>query len=341
MSDSIGVALVGCAHTPHAWSYARALTASRSAHLVGVYDESADLAQSIAGLFHSRSCSDAEALIRSPDVSAVVICSETVKHRWYVELAAHAGRHVLCEKPIATTLDDAEAIVDSCRRGDVQLHTASVARFSPLVDDIRTTIRSGQLGELIAMVGGNRGRPPLPPAYPDWITTPEQAGGGALLDHSVHVTDAMRHVSGLDAVTVTAESGALLWDCGVEDVALLSVVFERGVVASVDPSWSVPASNPWDYDFFLRILGTRGSMSIDDTAESVRLVSADSGGGLRLVPFGTDVDAAMVEAFVASVRAGRVLEPCADGDDGVRALEIALAGYQSAAGGQPVQISTR
>jgi predicted dehydrogenase len=59
-------------------------------------------------------------------------------------------------------------------------------------------------------------------------------------------------------------------------------------------------------------------------------VSASAGGGLRLVPFGVDVDAAMVEAFVASIRAGEVLGPCATGDDGLRALEIALAGYAAA-----------
>jgi predicted dehydrogenase len=341
MTDGIGVALVGCAHTAHAWSYARALTESPSAHLVGVHDERPELAQAISAQFGSPYHPDVEALVRSPEVSAVVICSETLRHRWYVELAATAGRHVLCEKPIATSLDDAAAIVDACQDAGVQLHLAFVARFTPLVQDVRSTVQSGHLGDLISMVGGNRGRPPLPPAYPDWITQTEQSGGGALIDHSVHVTDAMRHISGLEAVSVTAEVDGLLWGCGVEDAALLSVVFDRGVVASVDPSWSVPAGNPWDYDFFPRILGTQGSMRINDTSESVRLVSGRAGGGLRLVPFGIDADAAMVEGFVASIGAGRVLEPCASGHDGVRALEIALAGYASAAAATPVQVPAR
>jgi len=65
-------------------------------------------------------------------------------------------------------------------------------------------------------------------------------------------------------------------------------------------------------------------------AESLRLVSKHRGGGLRLLPFADDVDAAMVEGFVASIRAGHLLGPCAHGEDGLRALEVALAGYEAA-----------
>jgi hypothetical protein len=106
-------------------------------------------------------------------------------------------------------------------------------------------------------------------------------------------------------VRVTAETDSLFWGSGVDDMALLSLVFDGGAVGGVDPSWSVPAGNPWDYDFFLRIVGTKGSVSVTDLAESVQLVSGSAGGGLRLVPFGVDIDALMVEAFVASIRPGR------------------------------------
>jgi predicted dehydrogenase len=132
---------------------------------------------------------------------------------------------------------------------------------------------------------------------------------------------------------VAAETGSLLWDAGVEDCALLSLVLDNGGAASLDPSWSVPADNPWDYDFFLRLVGTGGSVDLDDLAESVRAVGPRLGSGLRLVGFADDPDAAMIEAFCASVREGRPVGPCATGTDGLRALEVALAGYESAAGG--------
>ena len=338
MTSRLGVAIVGLAHTPHAWSYARALTTSSAARLVGVFDPDPRLGAQIADEFGSTSYREAASLVESADVEAVVVCSATVEHRPLVELAAAAGKHVVCEKPIATTVEDARAMVDACRRADVQLHSAFVSRFSPLVQQVCGLVRAGELGDLVAMVGGNRGRPPLPPHYPTWITTASESGGGALIDHSVHVTDAMRHVGGREVVRVSAEVGSLLWDCGVDDVALLSLVFDGGMVASVDPSWSVPAGNPWDYDFYLRILGTQGALQITDTAESLQLVTRTQAEGMRLVPFGTDVDAAMLDAFVASVRAGELLSPCADGIDGLRALEIALAGYQAAETGTTVRM---
>ncbi|MEO6123937.1 MAG: Gfo/Idh/MocA family oxidoreductase, partial [Ilumatobacteraceae bacterium] len=144
------------------------------------------------------------------------------------------------------------------------------------------------------------------------------------------VTDIMRHVSGLEVSTVAAEVDSLLWESGVDDMALMSLTFDNGAIGSVDPSWSVPAGNTWDYDFYLRVIGTKGSVSINDLAESLQLVSPAVAPGMRLVPFGVDIDALMVDAFVASVRSGQLISPCADGTDGLRALEIALAGYESA-----------
>lgn len=331
----LGVAILGAAHLTHAWAYARALTDSPNARLIGIHDAEPDHARWIRQDFGVPFLEDARALVASPDVDAVVVCSANAEHRAHVELAASLGRHVLCEKPIATTAEDARAMIAACRQAGVQLHVAFVSRFLPLVARTREAVRSGRLGDLVGLVGGNRGRPPLPPAYPSWITDPVAAGGGALIDHSVHVTDVMRHISGLEVSEVSAEVGSLLWDCGVDDVAILSLRFENGAVGSVDPSWSVPSGNPWDYDFYLRLVGTEGSLDITDAAESLHVVSSREGGprGVRHASFAEDADRALVEGFLASVRAGSVQEPCATGEDGLRALEIALAGYRSSASG--------
>lgn len=324
----------------HAWAYAKALSESPGARLVGVHDPERDHTRWIRQEFAIPDVPDAGELLASPEVEAVVVCSANADHRPHVELAASLGRHVLCEKPVATTLEDARAMVAACASADVQLHLAFVSRFLPMVSRARTAVRDGTLGDLIGMVGGNRGRPPLPPTYPGWITDPVAAGGGALIDHSVHVTDAMRHVSGLEVTQVSAEAGALLWDLEVDDVAVVSLRFDNGAVGSVDPSWSVPADNPWDYDFYLRLVGTEGSLDLNDAAESLRVVTTREDGprGLRHASFAEDADRAMVEAFLRSVRTGVVQEPCATGEDGVRALEIALAGYRSAAAGSAVDI---
>jgi predicted dehydrogenase len=273
---------------------------------------------------------DLDALLGSSDLDAVIVCSPTAQHRRHVEAAAAAGCHVLSEKPLATTVADARAMVEACRHAGVQLHTAFVSRFLPHVRSVKQALDSGTLGDVVGLRAGNRGRPPLPPHYPGWITDPGQAGGGALIDHSVHLTDLVRHLTGHEVARVAAETGTLLWGAAVEDCALLSLVLDNGAVAGLDPSWSVPAGSPWDYDFYLRLVGTSGSVDLDDLAESVQVVSGRAGGGLRLAGFAEDPDAAMIAGFCSSVREGRRLDPCASGEDGLRALEVALAGYASA-----------
>jgi predicted dehydrogenase len=333
MSQPLGVAIVGCAHRPHAWSYARALSGSPSARLVAVFDEDPALGHSVADDFGARWTDDLAGLLASGEVDAVVVCSPTARHRHDVELAAAAGCHVLCEKPLATTSEDGRAIVGACREAGVQLHVAFVSRFLPHVRSAKAALDAGTLGEVIGLRAGNRGRPPLPPHYPEWITRADESGGGALIDHSVHLTDLVRHLTGREVSSVAAETGRLLWDIEVEDCALLSLVLDSGGVASLDPSWSVPANNPWDYDFFLHLVGTTGSIDLDDVSESVQVVSPHLGAGLRLAGFADDPDAAMIEAFCDSVRLGRTVDPLATGEDGLRALEVALAGYASAASG--------
>jgi predicted dehydrogenase len=333
VSPPLNVAIVGCAHRPHAWSYARALTSTPSARLLAVFDEDPALGRSVADDFAAPFTGDLEGLLASGELDAAVVCSPTAQHRRHVEAAASAGCHVFCEKPIATTSGDARAMIAACRDAGVQLHVAFVCRFLPHVRSIKKAMDSGSLGEVIGLRAGNRGRPPLPPHYPAWITQAHESGGGALIDHSVHLTDLVRHLTGREVTSVAAETGALLWGADVEDCALLSLVLDNGAVAGLDPSWSVPANNPWDYDFFLRAVGTGGSADLDDLAESVRVVSGTMADGLRLAGFAEDPDTEMIGTFCASARKGRLIEPSASGEDGLRALEVALAGYASASSG--------
>jgi predicted dehydrogenase len=319
---------------PHAQSYVGAIGDSSSGRVVGVYDESPKLGGPLAEQAGAVFDSDPERLLSRCRPAAAVVCSATDRHRSLVELASSMGVHVLCEKPLAPTVKDAKAMVAACRRHDVQLHTAFVSRFYPVLQHVRDLIVRGELGRMRGMVGGNRGRPPLSPRYPAWITQPGAAGGGALIDHSVHVVDAMRFVSGLEATEVLAETGSLFWDIEVEDSALVSVVFEGGVAAHVDPSWSVTPTSPWDYDFYLRLLGTEGSVSIATTRESIEVSGAQGGRTYASVPFEPDVDQAMVEAFLQSVLLGRRLDPCASGEDGLRAVEVACAAYTSVSAGE-------
>jgi predicted dehydrogenase len=125
----------------------------------------------------------------------------------------------------------------------------------------------------------------------------------------------------------------------VDDCGLILLTLRNGIVASVDPSWSIPAANSFHYDFYLRILGAEGVIALDDTRQALQVASDNEGArGLFLEPFGVNVDLEMVRHFIQCVRQGEELAPRASGEDGLRALEIALAAYASARAGQPVNL---
>jgi predicted dehydrogenase len=337
--DTLRLGLLGCAHIYHATSYSHALAQMPGAELAAIYDDVPERARHFAAQFGVPDVYPApEPLLARADLDAVIVCSPTIQHAALVPAAARAGKHVLCEKPIATTLADARAIIQACESAGVQLHIAFVCRFYPMVLKAREMIRAGEIGQVRGLVGGNRGVPPLD--YPEWIRDPGQAGGGALLDHSVHVTDAMRFLAGAEVASVYAEAGKLVRpEFAVEDAALLLLRFQGGAVASVDPSWVVPAPNPYAYDFFLRIVGTEGTLDIDDRRQALRVVSEKAPARpVWLEPFGVDIDAALVRHFVECVRRGEPAPPYASGLDGLRALEIALAGYESARRAAPVRL---
>ena len=327
----VDVALLGCSHLPHAISYARAVVSGVAGRLVAVYDESPELGLPTAATLGVPYHEDPLELFRTHAPRAVIVCSATVDHRALVELAAANGSDVLCEKPLATTVDDAAAMVSACTAAGVQLHTAFVSRFYPVLQEIRDIVRAGGLGTVRGMVGGNRGTPPVAPKYPAWITDPEKSGGGALIDHSVHVLDAMRFISGLEVRSVMAEIDSLFWDLAVEDSALVSMVFDSDAVGSIDPSWSVGATNPWEYDFYLRIVGTEGSLAVASGRESLQMSGVHDGRSFRQVPFEPDINRSMINAFLASIESGTVLDPCAIGTDGLRAAEVVAAAYKSVA----------
>ena len=282
-------------------------------------------------------------LVACDEIDAVVVCSPTNAHAALVIAAAGHGKHVLCEKPIATRLADAEAMVAACEEAGVQLHLAYTSRFYPMMQEAKRLIASGEIGDVVGICGGNRGTPPLlgDGEQRNWLLDPVRAGGGALIDHSVHVTDVMRYLVDAEVESVYAEVGTLIHrDLEVEDCAVLLLRFQNGMVASVDPSWSIPTSNPYHYDLYLHILGEQGAIKIDDTRQSLQVVrGSPDQRGLHNEPFGLDIDAELVKSFIRSIRRSEPIPPCASGVDGLRSLEIALAAYESVRTGQPVRLA--
>lgn len=326
--NELRVALLSTAHV-HADSWANCLRQVPGARLTTIYDDDAQRGQQAAAKFGVSCTADLHAALAAAD--AVLIASENVHHTTLVLAAAETGKHVLCEKPLAIRTEDGVRMVEACRKAGVQLMTAFPVRFFPSVVRAKQLIDQGRIGRILAIKGTNRGYLP-----PGWFTDPSKSGGGAVMDHTVHVADLMRWFTGAEVTEVYAEVGTLFHDLQVEDAGLLSFEFSNGVFATLDTSWSRgPGYYTWG-DVTMEIIGTAGTLSLDALSQHLDLYDHQKLQP-RILGWGDTSDDAMMREFVAAIRDNR--PPAVTGVDGLRASEVAIAAYASAQAGAPVRIA--
>ncbi len=327
--NRLKIGILSSAHL-HADSYARALNNSPDADIAVLWDDDPERGREKASEYGTSFEPDLDRALSTAD--GVVICSENAKHCELTTRAAGAGRHVLCEKPLATTSADAREMVDACRSAGVLLGTAFPVRHSGAILGLREAIQSGQLGEVLMIRGTNRGTNPG-----GWFVQKELSGGGAVTDHTVHVTDVIRFVTGQEIERVYAQADTRFYPgLGVDDCGLLIMTLSSGAFANLDPSWSRPnkAFPTWG-DVTMQVSCTNGIATFDYTAQHSNLYSNSLVRGVQL-GWGDDADELMIEDFVAAIREGR--PPHATGEDGLRAVEVVEAAYRSAESGQPAEV---
>lgn len=268
---------------------------------------------------------------------AVVICSENSRHRVDVELAAGAGAHILCEKPLATSLDDGAAMIAACDDAAVRLMMAYPVRYAPGFAALKAAYDSGRLGTLRGLHGANNGS--VPAGARAWFVDPELAGGGALIDHVVHLADLYDELLGhQQAESVYAAANGLIPGAeatGVETAAQVSVRYPGGVVATIDSSWLMPQHAPTWGGLTLDAVGDAGFASMDAFGQRVDGFSELERAPLWL-SYGYNLNAIMMDTFLDVVRTGA--EPPVDGRGGYRTLAVALAALESARTGRPVDL---
>lgn len=319
------IGIVSVAH-PHVHSYARALHRIEGVELAGVAHPVAEEGGAFAAQYDTNYYSDYEELLDT-DIDAVIVTSENVMHRDHVVRAARKGKHILCEKPLATTLADAEQMIQLCKEANVLLQTAFPVRFNTPVMQGKKMIERGELGELIAVKATNRGRNPQ-----GWFVDISLSGGGAVMDHTVHVVDVLRWYMQAEVVEVYAEIGASLSEGEIDDSGVLTMTFDNGVFATLDCSWSRNPSYPTWGDVTLELIGTKGTLSIDAFAQKMNVYS-ESADSWEF--WGDDMNLGLIKDFVQAVRNGRK-EASITGEDGMKALEVALCAYRSAQQLKPI-----
>jgi len=198
-------------------------------------------------------------LLADPEVEAVYIASPVWCHLRQIKLAAAAGKHILCEKPLTLNLREGRAAVEACRKHRVFLQEGYMMKFHGAHQRIKELIDAGRLGRLVYL------RAQLscwyPPMKGAWRQDPKLSGGGALSDMASHLYDLLEHLAG-PIKRLTAQTGHIVHSYRSEDASTTLIEFKSGAHATVDCFFCIPDEASRTR---LEIYGSQGTILTEDT----------------------------------------------------------------------------
>jgi len=279
MVVKLGWGIAGCGWVARDY-VGPAMQASRNGHVAALYDlDPASLAKA-AALFGAPTHTGLDAFLATPGLGAVYVAAPNHAHRPLVEAAARAGLPVLCEKPMATTLADAQAMVDACAAAGVLYATAFDQRFHAAHQTLAAMVAEGRLGTITAIRIVYACWLPADWAGDNWRIDPHRAGGGALMDLAPHGLDLSSHLLDEDLVEVAAIGQARVHKYGVEDGALLMARSRTGAMVLMHVAYNCPETLPRRR---LEVVGTAGQVIARDT------MGQTPGGTLEFIDAATGV----------------------------------------------------
>jgi predicted dehydrogenase len=339
MAGRISIGFLGVQHY-HANFWIRAVQSSAGAVVAGVWDKDAGRASDFAALYRVASFEDQSDLLARCD--AVAICSGTADHLALIEAAARAGLAILCEKPLAVSLEDTVRALDILTGTQVPFMQSFPKRLDPATLAVGEIVASGDLGQ-ITMIRIRHGHSHgLDAAFcQQWYTDPAQSGGGTLLDEGIHAADFLRQIFG-EPSTVSATLSRSALGLRVEDTAVAVFAYDTGAIAEVTTGWCFAAA-----DASIEIYGTEGTLvlsGVDIASRPAResgflrvfrgKTGAKAWQTLDLVPaFKTGVFHEHVAwTFVDCLKTGTPFPTTAR--DAARAFSMIAAAYAAAKSGQ-------
>ena len=268
---------------------------------------------------------DYDNALRDPRARAAVVCTPHDRHLDDVLQALAAGRHVLVEKPLARTLDEADRMIDAAARAGRVLMTAENFRFMPAFRWVRCALDARLLGELRELHLIARGWR----RHAGWRLTSD-AGGGALIDGGIHYVHALRWWGGEVRRVFALRPPQTLGDMAGEDAVDVLAECDGGAIGVLANSLAAPGVSRFQWS---SVTGTRATCFVDNRGRWV-LIRGRDGVRARLFWRDTRGHEAMLGAFGEAMTSGRVSEM--DGAEGRRDLAVVLAAYRSLAEGAPV-----
>ncbi len=290
MNSQIGWGIIGCGWVARDY-VAPGILAAPNARLLALSDPDENAMASIAALAPGIAAhTDLDKFLRTPGLDAVYIATPNHLHRPLTEAAARAGKHVLCEKPMATTTADAEAMVHACRDAGVQYGTAFDQRFQARHRALQELAASGALGTITAArvhyacwTPGDW-VPPTQSSHDNWRVDPARAGGGAFIDLAPHGLDLLQWIVGEPLVEVGCFLQRRVFDYPVDDGAVLMGRFASDALLTMNVAYNCPDVFPRRT---LEIIGTEAMAIAFNTmgqtpGGTLNLVDAQTGQGREI-----------------------------------------------------------
>jgi predicted dehydrogenase len=321
----IRIGLIGCGGISNAHARGWRAVPPEKARVVATADIAQERARERAEQLGAEAhYTEYEELLARDDIDGVDICLPHWLHVESTERAAAAGKHVLCEKPMARTLDEGRRMLEACREAGVLLLIGHQHRFAPMyvrARELLDTELAGRLFLLRAMQGFH-------PGLREFHRSREAIGGGVLISTGTHAIDLLRCFGG-EIRGVACVSNRLVRDIEGEDTAAVSLSFESGAVGSLVSSWAVQPNVTYYWAH-----GDRGSL---EAAEALRFLPAEGDPTQYEVPPG-DAFAGEAEHFADCIATGSP-SGVISGEDGYRSLEVAIAAYRSVEERRTVEIA--
>ncbi|KPV58873.1 oxidoreductase [Paenibacillus sp. A3] len=326
MSDQprkVRFAVVGCGGISS--SHFTGIERAPEAELAAVCDVDAGRAEQYGAKYGVKAYTDYGRLLADPDVDVVCLCTPSGMHAGQTIQAAEAGKHIVCEKPMAILLSDAERMIEACDVIGVKLATIFPRRMSPASQFVKKLLDDGKLGRLSLCSGYVKFY--RDQAYYDsagWRGTWAMDGGGAMMNQGIHTIDLLQWLAGpVDSLHGYARN--VLRDIEIEDTAVASLQFKSGALGSIEATTT--AYNQPDHRIVLH--GDKGTIVLTGDEITTLDVIGEQVDIPQFEPFTVipDGHAAQIRDMALAVLHDR--EPVVTGHDGKHSLEIILGTYES------------
>lgn len=317
----IGVIGLGAIGQKHCEAMARV----ERAELVSVSDLNEEVLSKTANTYHAKAFIDYKEILADPALDAVVVATPDEIHTEPCVFAAKAGKHILVEKPIATTIEDGNAIIEAAEKANIKLMVGFSLRFNLHYMQAKKTIEEGKLGDIISVFARRL----------NVASQADRINGrcGVLHFLGIHEFDMLRWIIGSEPVSIYTEESTSVPKKYPQDNESFSIIrFENGIRACAHIGWNLPPQHLGGRDFKLDIIGTSGAFYLDQMRQGIEIYS-ETLSKYPSVNSGLYIeDRAFVDCILDD------LPSPSTGEDGIAALRMVMGAIESIETGKPVAL---